>query len=134
MYIFLRKRHYDTFPDFSFLFRNMQEKLEKCFFSKNLIVFVFNLKSISTGSKRRTRRWFERSKITTISGWQQNERIRVQNQKRQSSERKRIKGNEIFRSRLCIRSDAQNLANIFDKKLKAKDIQTSLLGSRFIIF
>ena len=85
---------------------------------------MFILKSIFTGSKCRTRKWFERSKITPISGRQQNERIRVQNQKRQSSERKRIKGNEIFRSRLCIRSDAQNLAKLFGKKLK--DRQTNL--------
>ena len=106
-----------------------------------LFVVVFILRSIFTGSKCRTRKWFERSKITTISGRQQNERIRVQNQKRQSSERKRIKGNEIFRSRLCIRSDAQNLAKLFGKKLK--DRQTnfftgirilSLLGRFYKIF
>ena len=99
-----------------------QTILELSEYSDILIVF--------TGSKCRTRKWFERSKITPISGRQQNERIRVQNQKRQSSERKRIKGNEIFRSRLCIRSDAQNLAKLFGKKLKDRQTK-SLLGSRF---
>ena len=94
----------------------------------------FILKSIFTGSKCRTRKWFERSKITPISGRQQNERIRVQNQKRQSSERKRIKGNEIFRSRFCIiRSDARNLAKLFGKKLK--DRQTNFFtGIRILAF